>query len=239
MKQVLLQPAYILHRRAYRESSFLIELFTQEYGRLTVVARGVRKLRTTIGGLLQPFVPLLISWSGKGELMTLIQVETNGAIQPLQGECLFAGFYLNELLMVLLQKWDTHSQLYATYEQTLYALQGNQLEQRILRLFEKHLLEELGYGLLPKSAMSLQNTFSPDKYYQFLPEQGWISVEVDRQQTLPIKGNIFSGKSLMAIAREEWDEETILQDAKRLTRLILAPLLGARQIHSRRLFLKN
>ena len=177
MKQVLLQPAYVLHRRSYRESSFLVELFTPEHGRLTVVARGVRKPRSATPGLLQPFIPLLVSWSGRGELMTLTQVEANGDVKHLQGECLFAGFYLNELLMCLLQKWDAHALLYTIYEKAVTALQAPILEQKTLRSFEKVLLEELGYGLLPKSDISLHNTFVADRFYRFVPEQGFIPCE--------------------------------------------------------------
>src|SRR5579885_3468958 len=241
MRRVLLQPAYVLHRRSYRESSSLIELFTPEHGRLTVVARGVRKPKSSIQGLLQPFVPLLVSWSGKGELMSLTHVEANGAARHLQGECLFAGFYLNELLMILLQKWDAHPGLYSAYENTLSNLQLNVLEQRILRSFEKYLLEELGYGLLPKSEISLHNTFSPDKYYRFIPEHGFVPCEPVKQADSgrpAVMANIFSGKSLIAIAREDWREEESLLDAKRLTRFVLAPLLGARPIFSRRLFMQ-
>src|SRR4051812_48805305 len=108
MKPVLLQPAYVLHRRDYRESSFLVELFALEYGRLTVIARGARKAKSLLPGLLQPFIPLLVSWSGKTELLTLTHAEAHGEIKNLHGDCLFAGFYLNELLMCLLQKWDSH-----------------------------------------------------------------------------------------------------------------------------------
>src|SRR3990167_1032441 len=101
-KRILLQPAYVLHRRAYRETSFLVELFTQEYGRLTVVARGVRKANSSTTGLLQPFSPLLVSYGGKGELLTLFSVEARKTMLRLQRDALFAGLYLNELLMYLL-----------------------------------------------------------------------------------------------------------------------------------------
>jgi len=234
MKRVLLQPAYVLHRRSYRETSFLIELFTQNYGRFTVIARGARKNKSSAQGLLQPFIPLLVSWSGKGELMTLTQVEAHGEIKYLSGDCLFAGFYLNELLMSLLQKWDAHENLYLIYERTLYNLQKNILEQKILRSFEKYLLEELGYGLLPKSSTLKPSTFLPDKFYRFVPEEGFVLS--DRDDHTNLQANIFSGKSLLAIAQENWDDETCLRDAKRLTRFLLAPLLGARPLHSRRLF---
>lgn len=235
MKRVLLQPAYVLHRRAYRESSFLVELFTPEHGRLTVVAKGVRKAKSSTQGLLQPFTPLLISWVGKGELMTLAHIESHGEIKHLQGECLFAGFYLNELLTRLLERWDAHPNLYHAYQQTIQALQTATLDQRVLRSFEKYLLEELGYGLLPKSDISLHNSFLPDKHYRFIPEQGFVPSEPGQSTAL---ANIFSGKSLLAIAKEEWHNDEILQDAKRLTRFVLAPLLGARPIHSRKLFIK-
>lgn len=237
MKRVLLQPAYVLHRRSYRENSFLVELLTPEHGRLTVVARGVRKARSDSPGLLQPFVPLLVSFAGKGELMALSHVEAKGVMKHLQGECLFAGFYLNELLMSLLQKWDAHPGLYAAYENAVAALSSDTLEQRVLRSFEKVLLEELGYGLLPKSAISLHNTFSPEQFYQFIPEQGFIVCEAGLNVSSATQGNVFSGKSLIAIAQDDWQDETCLQDAKRLIRFVLAPLLGAKPIHSRRLFM--
>lgn len=234
MKRVFLQPAYVLHRRAYRETSCLVELFTKEHGRLSVVAKGVHNPRSSIQGLLQPFVPLLVSFAGKGELMSLSHVEARGTMQQLQADCLFAGFYLNELLMALLQKWDAHPVLYAVYEKTLAGLHKNTLEQKTLRVFEKALLQELGYGVLPTSDISLHNTFSPEKCYRFIHEHGFVVCDMHTTST----GNIFSGKSLIAIAQEDWQDEECLADARRLMRLALASLLGARQIHSRRLFMQ-
>lgn len=247
MKPALLQPAYVLHRRDYRESSLLVEVFTQDHGRLSVIAKGARRPSRHGQGLLQPFLPLLISWSGKGELKTLTHVEVaNGsaALKYLQGDCLFAGFYLNELLMYLLQKWDPHPKLYSVYADALTALQSAPFEtatlrdgrsatssgrppqrmQKSLRIFEKRLLDEIGYGLL--------QTFLPDQYYRFVPEHGFVL-----EKTIGDSNElyIFSGRNLLAIAREDWNDES-LQDAKRLTRIILAPLLGARTLYSRQLF---
>lgn len=233
MQTVHLQPAFVLHRRAYRETSFLVELFTRDHGRLTVIARGVRKAKSASSGLLQPFVPLLVSWSGKGELMTLSHVEASGHMQVLLGDCLFAGFYLNELLMSLLQRWDAHPNLFNVYADTIIALQTNLLQQKTLRSFEKYLLEDLGYGLLPSTAAA---SITPDQYYRFVPDMGFVVSELG--EAVLAKSNIFAGKNLIAIAQENWADEDVLQDAKRLTRLMLAPLLGAKQIHSRKLFVK-
>ncbi len=235
MKRVLLSPACVLHRRPYRETSFLVDILTPEYGRLTLIAKGIRKAKSNLQGLLQPFTPLLVSWTGKGELMTLTHVETIGEVKRLQGDCLFAGFYLNELMMCLLQKWDAQPGIFSAYEKAIVELQTSELQEKTLRSFEKYLLEELGYGLLPKSDNSLHNTFSPDKHYRFVPEQGFVVSELG--DLASAKSYIFSGKSLLAIAKEDWQEES-LQDAKRLTRFLLAPLLGARPIFSRQLFMQ-
>lgn len=235
MKPVLLEPAYVLHRRPFRETSFLIELFTPQHGRVSAVAKGARQQRSTRHGLLQAFVPSTVSWVGKGELMTITAVEPNGVCVQLHGENLYAGLYLNELLVYLLQKWDPHPGLFNMYEKTLAALQGKTLNQKVLRSFEKYLIEELGYGFLPKAETILQNTFSPDRFYQYVYEQGLIETSASDDKS---KINIFSGKSLLAFAREDWHDDESLQDAKRLIRLVLLPLLGNKTLNSRQLFVR-
>jgi DNA repair protein RecO (recombination protein O) len=234
MKRVTLERAYVLHRRSYRETSFLLEVFTQQQGRFTVIAKGARNLRSALPGMLQPFIPLLISFAGRGELMTLVQAELNGEVKPLQGECLFAGFYLNELLMCLLQKWDPHPNLYHIYVNTLKLLQHPPLQQKTLRLFEKNLLEELGYGLMP-TLDRLPQTFYANRFYRFTREQGFVLSEFSVSSAT---SNIFSGESLLALATGNLENEDSLRDAKRLMRFVLAPLLGERPLHSRRLFIK-
>jgi DNA repair protein RecO (recombination protein O) len=234
MKRVSLQSAFVLHRRSYRETSYLIELFTYDYGRLTVIAKGMRTRYSSANGLLQPFIPLLVSWSGKGELKTLSQFEINGQITSLRGSCLFAGLYLNELLVCLLPKWDAYPRLYQAYQNTMIALYKNVLKLKVLRSFEKCLLEELGYGLLPKNDVSLHKTIAPDQYYCFMPDEGLVLCDPCKQDA----STLFLGKDLLAIAREDWEDEACLRHAKRLTRLILLPLLEGKFIHSRHLFKK-
>ena len=84
MRRVSLQPAYVLHRRSYRETSFLIELLTPEFGRITVSARGARQRKSTAQGLLQPFTPLMVAFAGKGELMSLSDVDAHGEVRQLK-----------------------------------------------------------------------------------------------------------------------------------------------------------
>ncbi len=231
--RIALQPAFVLHQRPYRETSVLLELFTQDFGRVGLVARGVRKNRSVLKPLLQPFNPLLLSWQGKTELMTLTAAEANGMPYQLKADCLLSGLYLNELLMRVLHKHDAHSQLYAVYQQTLLELQGPVLQQKTLRLFEKKLLEELGYGLRLDYDISTSQPLRADTFYRYHPELGFGSaVEMDCLASTMV----FSGKSLIALAEEQLDDAECLQDIKRLMRFVLAPLIGQQPLNSRKLF---
>ncbi len=230
---ITLQPAFILHHRSYRETSLLLDVLTQEHGRISLIARGVRTNRSTTRSLLQPFRPLVISWQGKTELMTLRTVEPLGIPIALHGECLLSGFYLNELLMRLVQKHDPHPQLYTIYHSTLLELQQTRLEQKYLRLFEKKLLDELGYGLQLQQTIPDGKAFQADQLYRFYPDRGFECCESSESQS---EGALFSGKSLLALATEQLEDEESLRDIKRLMRIAFGVLLGPQPLHSRRLF---
>jgi len=224
--QTLLQPAFVLHSRPYRETSLLVELFTEDCGRVAVVARGIRKARSKTAALLQPFMPLLVSWFGKGELVTLSQVEAKGFIGLLRGKNLHCGLYLNELLLRLLPKHDAHAPLFAIYQQTLVQLQESASEKH-LRLFEKKLLEEIGYGLPLKNAQEFTETAS----YRFDHELGFLACEEGK--SLP---GVFSGRILNALLHEHFEDSQVLAEIKRLMRFVFSALLGNRPLQSRRLF---
>ena len=221
--RISLQPTFILHHRPYRETSLLLDVFSSEHGRVSLIAKGVRKARSISRGLLQLFSPVLLSWQGKSELMTLTTVESQSIPIQLQGTALLSGFYLNELLIRLLPKHDPHPQLYTIYQHTLLELERGNSQQKHLRLFEKKLLEELGYGLQFKEVM-------PDQFYLFYPEQGFVLSENNDE------GIVFSGKSLLSLAAEQLEDAESLRDAKRLMRLALHALLGSQPLHSRKLF---
>lgn len=223
--RIALQPAFILHHRPYRETSVLLDALTSEFGRVALVARGVRSTRSRLRGLLQPFVPLLISWRGNGELLSMESAEANGAPLQLRRNCLLSGFYLNELLSKVLQKQDPHPRLYTIYQHTLLELQSPRLKQQTLRLFEKKLLEELGYGLQLQHDFSTGEALQVDCQYDYYPEQGFKQVE---------QGG-FKGKSLLALACEQLDDDS-LQEIKQLMRHALGSLLGYQPLHSRKLF---
>ncbi|HSW69916.1 MAG TPA: DNA repair protein RecO [Gammaproteobacteria bacterium] len=229
--RISLQPAFILHHRPYRETSLLLDILTRDHGRISLIARGVRKNRSKLRPLLQPFSPLLLSWQGKTELMTLQTAESQGIPISLCGECLLSGFYLNELLMRLLQKQDPHPQLYTIYHHTLLELAQSTLQQKHLRLFEKKLLNELGYGLQLDHSIPDRKPFLPDQLYQFHPEQGFGPCDQN-----PLQNTTFSGKSLLALASEQLEDEESLLEIKRLMRIALGILLGPKPLQSRKLF---
>lgn len=228
-----LQAAYILHARPYRDTSLLIDAFTVLQGRVNLIAkgaRGVRNKKSRFKGSLQAFVPLLLSWRGKTDLMNLLNAEPSPILVPhLTGKLLVCGLYLNELLIRLLYRYDPYPQLFQAYQIALCNLPDNPMIA--LRVFEKKLLAELGYALhLDKDSLTHQKVL-PHQSYQFIPSQGLViclNKTTSRQ-------SIFSGASLLAMHHESWDTSAHLFDAKRLFRLALNYLLEGKTIRSREL----
>lgn len=231
--------AWVLHTRPWRETSLLLELFTPESGRLGVVARGARRPRRG-GRTLEPFVALGCSLSGRGELRTLGAHEVTHRT-ALVGDALYAGFYLNELLVRLLQREDPHERLFREYEGALAVLAGLPRGadpialEPVLRRFEFALLDELGYGF--PLAEDLDGTpVDPTRRYTVLPDVGVRLqppgvAEREDEAALHIEGS-----ELLAIAEGRLASPAVLRAAKRLARRALAPHLGDRPLVSRSLF---
>lgn len=231
--RVDLQPAYILHSRPYRDTSSLLEVLTAEYGRISLVARGAR--RSSKGGsssaLLQPFMPLLLSFSGRAEMKNLIATEAAGEAIKLHRERMYSGLYVNELLVRLLHRHDAHPRLFACYGQTLDALAGPAVLDTVLRQFEFTLLEELGYSfdfnLDGYSGAPVQE----GGWYHYHPDYGLVA----RGDTLDPSRPAFAGSDLLIMASGEFGAEVRLT-AKRLLRQVLAVHLGDAPLKSRDLF---
>ena len=116
------QPAYLLHSRPYRDTSLLVDFITQDFGRISAVAKGVRSPKSKSRALLQPFVPLMINLSGKSELKTLGQVESQSSNIILRHKTLFAAMYINELLVRLIHKQEADIEIFSLYAETLRKL---------------------------------------------------------------------------------------------------------------------
>src|SRR5882724_5557824 len=166
------EPAFVLHTYPYRETSAIVEAFSIAYGRIAMVARGARRARSEQRGVLQAFQPLTLSWTGAGELKTLIRAEWRGGLPLVSGSALLCGFYLNELLLKLLPREDAHPQLFRDYESTLGRLAAGAEQAPVLRQFELRLLSELGYGLPLTHEADTGAPVDPGTRYYYAFERG-------------------------------------------------------------------
>lgn len=233
MAATILQQAYLLHRRPYRESSVILELFTPDHGRIAMVARGARGKKSALQPLLQLYRPLLISWHGRGPLYSLRDVEPGGAMLQLSGICLICGFYINELLVKLLHHEEAHPALYATYQLVLQQLAdncaGDDLEW-LLRQFELRLLTELGYGLNLQHDAESGAPLQAEQRYHYVLEKGALPWCEGVSAGVPVHG-----ATLMDLALGELNGSRSRAEAKRLMRVLLSSLLGNKPLHSREL----
>ena len=227
MSRVNLQAGFVLHTRPFKNTSLLIDLFSRDFGRIGLVAKGVRKKGL---GALQAFRLLTVNWSGKGELRSLQGVEDAGGLMHLQGENLNCGFYLNELLLRLLHRDDPHTDLFHAYHQTLQNLHAGKVADVCLRLFEQCLLDELGYGLVLDH--DIENAPIADALdYVYLPERG--PVLSSDQEGADFK---ISGRCLNAFRMGKLESSLCRKQIKRLMRETLRLYLGDKPLKSRELF---
>ena len=228
------EQAFVLHTRAYRETSQLVDIFSRHHGRLRLVAKGSRggSSKKTAKALM-PFTAYLTSWSGKGELKNLLSAEAISVNPLLRGERLYSGFYLNELLIRLLAEHDPHEELFDHYQQAIEQLVEGGCLETLLRQFEARLLEEIGYGLVIEADAETGEQLRADAWYWYDPEQGLA-------ERLPPaasqhKSAWFCGRHLQAIAENDLTKKEFRRDAKRLLRLALKPHLGDKPLQSREL----
>jgi DNA repair protein RecO (recombination protein O) len=225
------QPAFVLHTYPYLETSLVVETFTQNFGRVPLVAKGARRPRSALRGSLQAFQPLQLSWAGKSELRTLHKVEWQGGQPFLQGMSLIYGFYLNELLVRLLHRDDPHEQLFLYYQQTLAALSIQKDYTPVLRHFEQRMLQELGYALTLNHDVASGKPINPDKEYHYEIERGPVALETGANSY----GLQLRGKTLLDMEQDDYSDTVTRQQSKSLMRYILSHYLGEQPLHTRQL----
>ncbi len=221
-----LQPGWILHRRPFRDTSEIHEAFTRDFGRVGLVSRGSRRSRRRPP--LEPFVPLLLSWRGRGELFTLSGTEARGSPVRAPGERLMSLFYINELILRLVSRLDPHPGLFDVYETALAAVASGAPEAPTLRIFERDLLSELGLGLCLEVTGDGGEPVDPAGRYEYVLEHGPRPVGADRQGRL-----VLSGATLMALAAGRIETPAAEAEARRLTHAALALYLGDRPLRTR------
>lgn len=232
-QRVLLEPAWLLHHRPFSDSSRILELLTRDHGRVTLFAKGVRRGKPALRAVLQPFLPLAVSWTGRADGGTLTGAELVGECRALPPARLMSGFYLNELMLRLLPREEAQPEIFDAYSAALEALGGSASEQAALRLFEKRLLEQLGYGLDLAREAGGGEPLCPDRYYHYRPGHGIFPAVLAAPA-----GPVYRGDDLLALAAGRLDSPQALRSARQLLREALAHCLEGRGLRSREVMLE-
>lgn len=237
MKVVNAQIAYILHKRAYRETSSILEVLTKDFGRLSLMSRGCRGARSKIAGNLMLFTPLVISWQGKGAMPYLKSIERANLKPPvLKNRALLSAMYINELLMYLLHKDDVHEDIFEHYHRCLYLLENVDNLEISLREFEVELLKMLGFGLDLNTEADTSSPIQVDEMYNYYFEHGMVKGTGNTKSNAPK----ISGACLMALRDKQYQEiaksDDQLSELKQLMRAIIGYHLGSKKLKSRELF---
>lgn len=221
------EPGFVLHAYPYKETSLVLEAFTRRFGRIGLLARGARRPRSMLRGVLLAFHPLRLTWSASAELATLIGAEWGGARQALAGAGLMCGFYLNELLLRLLPRDDPHEALFDAYGAALGRLAAGEPQAAVLRSFERRMLAELGYApVLDRDAAS-GAAIEPEKRYAYEAERGPVETARTNGET------VISGTTLLDMAADRYDSARTREEARRLMRALIGERLAGQVLHTR------
>jgi len=229
--KVELTPAFVLHQRPYRENSALLDVFSEQYGRVSIVAKGLNQKRGNKAGLLQLYQPLLLSWFGHGDLFTLTAVEALSARYILQADAALCGLYINELIVRLLGPHVAEPDVFIAYRRALLGLHQEDNTEIILRLFEKNLLGHLGYGLVLDSESENGQLIEDQRQYYYQADVGLIHWQEG------VRLPMVSGRSLRHLITESDFDQQSLQEIKRVMRTVIYFYLGGKPLQSRQLFI--
>jgi len=226
-----LEPGFVLHAYPYKETSLIVEAFTRRLGRIGLLARGARRPRSALRGVLLAFHPLRLTWSASAELGTLRSAEWSGGLAALSGSGLMCGFYLNELLLRLLPRDDPHEGLFDAYALALARLAAGEArapaQAAILRGFEHRMLAELGYAPVLDRDAGTGAAIDPGKRYAYEAERGPVETRRDGGDS------VISGRTLLDMAADDYDNARTREEARRLMRALIADRLGGQPLHTR------
>jgi len=226
------QPALVLHSYPWRETSLVVEVFTRDHGRMSLVARGAKRPTSQFRGVLTPFAPLLVSWSGRADIKSLVRAEWCGGLAPLRGEGLLAGFYMNELLVRLVARADAHELLFARYVETLGALASRSAgHDGLLRAFELDLLRETGHA--PSFEQSADGAaVQPEATYRVDAQRGLVPVPEAGTADDP---SCLHGSAALAMARRDFSSPDVAAQSKLVLRHLIRYHLNGQPLNTRRI----
>lgn len=217
------QPGYLLHQQNYRETSLILDVLTKDLGRISLLAKGVRKPKSKTAGVLRPFIPLSLSFVGKTTLKTLTQVEVIDRAFELKGMALYCGFYVNELVSSFLHKEDPYPEVFYDYQDCIMQLAQSDLYGPALRKFELNLMDNIGYGVQLGMDLRHERLIDSNKKYLFNKDEGLVE-SVD---------GLFSGSTLLAMEQRDFADPAVLNEAKNLMRLVIDSRLQGKRLKSR------
>jgi DNA repair protein RecO (recombination protein O) len=217
--RVLNEPAFVLHSIPYKETSLILDVFTRDYGRVALIAKGAKRPHSSLRPVLQQFQPLQVHWTGKNELKTLTKSEWMGGVVPLVGDALLCGFYMNELIVKFLAREDAHEDLYDHYHATIAQLsQASGSYEKILRPFEIFLLQETGFCAPLDYCQDTGELLDPHLQYVYQPERGLRpATGLD-----PAHWPILQGKHLLQLAQRTLEDPETITLSKSLMRFLLS-----------------
>jgi len=224
----LLQAGLLLHSQSYQESSLLIDIFTQREGRESIIAKGVKRQKSPYLGLLRPFTPLNITYSGRGKLKTLTYVEAGNAELILPGITTYCGFYLNELIRYFIPVGEPYPDVFLDYLTCLQQLKNNINIEAGLRTFEVQLIQALGYGLQLEFDFITHKAIEARLAYRY---------DIEHGATVDSKGGI-QGATLLAMEQSNYTDQAQLNEAKWLMRQVIDFYLQGKTLKSRSLISK-
>ena len=231
---------YVLHTYAYRETSLILQVWTEKHGRLGIVAKGARRPRSASRSLLLPFQPLVLDWFGRSELKTLKTAEPAGPATPLAGQSLLSAFYLNELLLKLTTREDPHEGLFAAYDEAIASLRTLSREKAasigpaiepILRRFELRLLQELGYAVELAREAGTHAAIVAEREYLYVVERGPVPAPPEGESRLDAVR--LRGQTLLDLERGRLEDATTVAQAKQLMRLLITHSLNGQELATR------
>jgi len=231
-RKVQRQPAYILARHPFSESSLVLDAFCRDHGRVPLMAKGARRLKSPHRGIVQAFFPLALDWSGRRELVTLVRAELVGAVPRLAGAPLMCAWYANELLLKFLHRGDPHEALFSAYESLLAELAEDDPEWA-LRRFEAALLADVGYGLVLEREVIGQQPIEARRGYLYIIGRGPVEDGAAGFVGTPVRG-----ETLLALHSGARPGTAARREAKILIRTLLAGLMEGRHLKSRSVFMQ-
>lgn len=230
-----LTSAFVLHSRPYKNTSAIVKFFTYDCGVLSAVVRGVKGRRAKNAPLIQPFHPVQISWKGRSDLKSIITIEDAGKASFLKGEHLLSALYVNELMVRLLQEGEPLYLLFGSYCEVLSQLEGGGEIECVLRKFERHLLDQLGYGVSYSEDARSGEKLDAGVHYVFVRNEGFVLENGAAGRS----SFVFQGDAILAMGVDDYSQAQTRSMAKRVMRESLAIHLGDKPLNSRQLFLKN